>query len=123
MTQWEYYEQCAVIEWADRQACKYPELELLTASLAGIRLTIGQAVKAKRGGMKKDMPDLHLPVARNGYHALFIELKEPKKGRVRPGQKAMMKRLNDEGNLALPAFGATQAIEIIRDYLLQSCVR
>ena len=117
MTQWEYMEQCAVFQWAAAQACKYPELELLTASLAGIRLTIGQAVKAKRGGMKKDMPDLHLPVARNGYHALFIELKEPKKGRVRPGQKEMHARLNDEGNLCLVAYGQEEAIRIIREYL------
>ncbi len=117
MTQWEYMEQCAVFQWAAAQACRYPELELLAASLAGVRLTMGQAVKAKRSGMKKDMPDIHLPVARGEYHALFIELKEKKNGRVKPGQKEMHARLNDEGNLCLVAYGQEEAIRIIREYL------
>lgn len=120
MTQWEYYEQCAVIEWSERQKCTIPELELLTASLAGVRLPIGLAMKAKRSGMKKDMPDLHLPVARGGYHALFIEMKEPKKGRVRPGQQAMHERLNYEGNLCVVAYGQEEAIRIIKNYLAQA---
>lgn len=116
MTQHEYYEQCAVIEWAESQKCTMPELDLLTASLAGVRLTMGQAVKAKRSGMKKDMPDLHLPVARGEYHALFIEMKE-KKGRVRLGQKEMHARLNEEGNLCVVAYGQEEAIQIIKNYL------
>lgn len=59
---------------------KYPELWLLNGSLNGVRLSIGQAVKAKRCGEKRGFPDIFLPVARKGFHGLAIELKKKKGG-------------------------------------------
>lgn len=68
-------EQAALFRWAAFHVKYYPELALLNGSLNGVRLTIGQAVRAKKQGMKRGFPDIQLPVARGGYHGLFIELK------------------------------------------------
>ena len=68
-------EQAALFRWAEFHKKYYPELALLNGSLNGVKLTIGQAVKAKKQGMKKGFPDIQLPVARGCYHGLFIELK------------------------------------------------
>lgn len=84
----EHQEQAALFEWAELQAKAIPELWLLNGSLNGVRLTIGQAVKAKKAGMKKGFPDINLPVKRGEYGALYIELKTLKpKGTVKPEQK------------------------------------
>ena len=71
----EYEDQCALFRWRDEMVKQIPELALLNASLNGVRLTIGQAVKAKKMGMMRGFPDVNLPISRNGLHGLFIELK------------------------------------------------
>lgn len=68
-------DQAALFKWAESMLYYLPELALLNGSLNGVRLTIGQGVKAKKQGMKKGFPDIQLPVARGGYYGLFIELK------------------------------------------------
>jgi len=68
-------EQAALFRFAAEFERYYPELALLNGSLNGVKLTIGQGVKAKAAGMKKGFPDINLPVSRGGYHGLFIELK------------------------------------------------
>ena len=68
-------EQAALFRWADEFKREYPELALLNGSLSGVKLTIGQGVKAKKQGMKKGFPDISLPVPRGAYHGLYIELK------------------------------------------------
>ena len=72
----EFNIQKQIFEWANMSIRKYPELKLLNASLNGVKLTSKVAgAKAKQSGMKKGFPDLFLPVARKGFHGLFIELK------------------------------------------------
>lgn len=48
----EYFEQCAVMSWANLQKCKYPELNYLHCSLAGIFLPPGLAKKLKQVEIK-----------------------------------------------------------------------
>lgn len=112
----EYNEQVRLFEWANKNECNYPELRLLNASLNGVRLSIGQAVKAKAGGMKAGYPDICLPVARNNYHGLFIELKDGK-GRMSEQQKWWLQELSYNGYLAIECRGAEEAIKIISNYL------
>jgi hypothetical protein len=76
---------------------QYPELNLLNGFLNGVKLNIGQAVKAKNAGMKRGYPDIFLPVPRNGYHGLFIELKRRYSGSVSPEQKAWISDLKQQG--------------------------
>uniref|UniRef100_A0A6H1ZER9 Putative VRR-NUC domain-containing protein n=1 Tax=viral metagenome TaxID=1070528 RepID=A0A6H1ZER9_9ZZZZ len=119
----EYDEQVMLFEWADLMSARHPELYLLTGSLNGVRLTIGQAVKAKRAGMKKGYPDIHLPVSRGGFHSLYIELKRLKGGRVEPEQKAWHGRLRLEGNKVMVCRGSVEASEVIMDYLSKNILK
>ena len=75
----EWREQEKVFKWASMYDHEYPELKLLNGSLNGVRLTPGQASKAKRTGLVKGFPDINLPVPRGVFHGLFIELKRKKR--------------------------------------------
>lgn len=110
-------EQEAIFKWARANQTDIPELQLLNASLSGVRLTRGLSVKMKKQGMRKGYPDLFVPVARNGYHGLFIELKRLKGGVVSPEQKEWIARLREQGYLALVCKGHRAAILDIKAYL------
>ncbi len=116
----EWQEQATVFEWAGRMTGKYPEIELINGSLNGVRLTIGQAVKAKRLGMKKGFPDLSLPVKRYPYCGLYIELKV-EGGRVSQEQRWWGNRLQEQGYMWVVCWGADSAIELIGEYLAGYC--
>ena len=90
---------------------------MLHGSLNGVRLSIGQAVKAKAAGMKKGYPDITLDVSRCGYHGLRIELKKKKGGRVTPEQREWILNLQGQGYYACVCRGADHAKKIIIKYL------
>jgi hypothetical protein len=113
----EYTEQVKVFDWAKRNENMHSELRLLNASLNGVKLTIGQAVKTKASGMKAGYPDMFLPVARNGYHGLYIELKEEEGDRVQPDQQWWKQELMAQGYLSLICYGSYETIDIIKNYL------
>jgi len=121
-------DQAALFRWADMKVeiGEHPELALLKGSLNGVRLTIGQGVKAKKQGMKKGFPDLFLPVPRGGYHGLFIELKikpyrNHKNKMVYPTisdeQKWWIEQLARQGYKALICKGFDSAQDFILNYL------
>ena len=113
----EHEEQAAIFSWSERVEHLWPELRLLHGSLNGVRLTIGQAKKAKRAGLKRGFPDIFLPVARSKYHGLFIELKKEKGGSVSKDQKEILNLLCKQGYYACVCKGSKIAIEIIMRYL------
>jgi len=113
----EQHEQERLFCWAELMGRVHPELWLLNASLNGVRLHRGSRAKAKRCGMKKGYPDIFLPVARGGYHGLFIELKRLKGGRLEPEQAEWKQRLADGGYMAIVAKGWVQASRVIEGHL------
>lgn len=113
----EFQDQENIFKWADMMKHKYPELELLNGSLNGVRLTIGQATKAKRSGMKKGFPDMNLPVPRGFFHGLYIELKREKGGVVSKEQKWWRKKLKEQKYLSVICKGYDESIRLIQDYL------
>ena len=112
----EHQEQVNLFKWAFLQSGKYPELELMHASLNGVKLNIGPAVKAKRGGMKRGVPDLLLPVARRKYHGLFIEMKI-KPNRTTKEQEWWIDKLRRQGYGCAVCYGWEEAINVIIHYL------
>jgi hypothetical protein len=100
-------------------ACDLPGADLLYATLAGVRMTVGQVAKLRRGGLRPGAPDINLDVARHGYAGLRIELKrgKGKYARADPHQIAWIKRLQTEGYFAGVCKGAEHAIETITWYL------
>ena len=63
-------QQKQVVTWARwaSKSNKYPMLEMLHCSLNGVKLSPIQASIAKAQGMLSGVPDLFLPVPKNGYH-------------------------------------------------------
>ena len=123
----EFNIQCQIFEWAELKQVQLPELALLNGSLNGIRLTIGNAVKAKRIGMKKGYPDLFLPVARGGYFGLYIELKPKWRGikkrqRPKPTKEQVwwLQELAKQGYSCHHVNGYEAAISVIEQYLTMS---
>lgn len=114
-------EQAALFRWAwSAPALKsYPQLEFLQGSLNGVRMTIGQAVKAKKQGLRRGWPDVFLPVRTliTRHTGLFIELKRLSGVRVSNEQKATHAFLRDQGFLVCVCLGADAAIKVIIDYL------
>lgn len=116
-------EQATVIAWARRQVAaapgRYQGLHLLHCSLSGHPMTPAQAGRAKAQGMLAGVPDLLLLVPRGGYHGLLIEMKRPSGGRVSAEQKSVMADLRALGYRCEVCAGASPAIELIQDYLLE----
>jgi len=117
-------EQRLVISWADFEQARVPELRWLHAIPNGIRTTIGAAVKARKEGLREGCPDLHLPISRNGYLGLWIEMKRedlrPKrggKGGLSPAQEEWLSGLSRLGHRATVCYGAEEAISVIKNYL------
>jgi hypothetical protein len=76
------------------------------------------AMKLKQQGVKAGIPDLVLPMARGGFFGLYIEFKatvDP--AAISPSQAACIRRLNDQGYLAVVCRGHFDAMEQIRAYL------
>lgn len=105
-----------IFSWAATQEKLIPSLKLLNGSLNGVRLTIGNAVKAKRGGLKKGHPDIQWPVARGKWIGLYIELKKESGGILSPEQKAWLSDLTKEKHLAVCIHGHKKSIELIKAY-------
>jgi len=113
----EHESQCQIFQWAEMQTKIMPELKLLSARIAGVKLSIGTWRKLLRAGYKKGSCDILLQVARCGYSSLNIELKRESGGRLSPEQKIWLSDLNKYGNLGVCVRGGPKAIEIIKAYL------
>ncbi len=109
-------EQITLIDWCNINICKYPELELLYHIPNGGRRSKVEAVRLKREGVKKGVPDLCLPVARGNYHGLYIEMKY-EKGKTSKEQKEWLSKLNKQGYKAVVCYGFEEAREIIENYM------
>jgi hypothetical protein len=112
----EYDEQCIVFDWA-RRFCNLDGIDMMYATMNGVRLPIGLARKMKRAGLKPGPLDINIDVARRGYHGLRIEMKRLKGGVLSDVQKDWIERLNAEGYLAYVCRGAQEAIDEIKWYL------
>jgi hypothetical protein len=114
--EWEH-EQKAIFDWWWIYQEKIPGLDMLYATLNGLRLTPGQARKASERGMRRGQLDIGLDVARSGHHGLRIELKRTVGGRLSDAQKWWIRRLTEEGYRAETVRGASDAIDRIAEYL------
>jgi len=114
----EAWHQEQIFRWARANQIKIPELQLLNASLNGVKLSKFLAGKMKRQGMRKGYPDIFLPIPKNSYHGLFIELKKENGGTILREQKVWLKKLNELGYLTIVVYGYIEAIKTIKQYLV-----
>lgn len=105
--------QALVIAECDRRSILRVEYGLIFAIPNG-QYRQGQRMEP---GLRPGVPDLFLPVARHGYHGLFIELKC---GDNKPLQKQLewLEHLRAEGYLCEVVWDSVdEVIEIIEEYL------
>ena len=112
-------EQKALFRWAAYQERLYPELKLLHHIPNGGYRTPAEAGKFRAMGVKAGVPDLFLPVARGGFHGLYIELKRVDHGKASALQKGWMEAQRSEGYKAVLCHGWVEASEEIVRYLMR----
>lgn len=113
----EDFEQELVMRWAIGQTENWPELVLLYHIPNGGKRGKREAAKLKRMGVKAGVPDLCLPVARGGFHGLYVEMKRHTGGVVSIDQKTWLTALHEAGHCVALCEGHEQAIAVLRDYL------
>jgi hypothetical protein len=117
-------EQTYLFNWARRQAKRFPGIEWMHASLNGAYLQGDATQRARRWGMLKaegaldGVSDVFLPVARRGYHGLYIEMKAaaPARSQVSSKQKRFIDGMREQGYRAEVAHGWAEARALIVDY-------
>jgi len=110
-------EQIEFIQWCKRNMKKHPELEKIFHIPNGGSRHIATAARLKLEGVKPGVPDLFLPVARRGFHGLFIEMKRKKGGTVSKDQKQWKSWLSEEHYAVVVAKGFHSARRLIKSYL------
>ncbi len=116
----EAQEQKVLFSWIEYNRRRYPELEMCYHIPNGGSRDVREAHNLKTQGVKPGVPDICLPVAKGGYHGLYIELKRKKGGQVSAFQKTWIQNLSKNGYLAVVAKGADEAIQILTRYLSES---
>ena len=113
----EHVEQIGIVKWVQLRRYTLPELDMLYAIPNGGRRDAITGAQLKAEGVKRGVPDLCLPVARGGFHGLYIELKRRTGGVVSEHQQQWIEQLRSQGYKAEVAHGASEAIQIIEQYL------
>jgi hypothetical protein len=101
----EYEEQCLFVEWFSLQ---FPHVRLFAVP-NGMRTSIGQAVKFKKSGTSKGVPDIFIPELNAA-----IEFKRVKGGVLSPEQKDWLRYLEDRCEMnCFVAQGCDEAVRFI----------
>ena len=110
-------EQALLFKWADYMSLKYPALRLMFHVPNGGSRDLIEARNLKRQGVKAGVPDIVLPVARGGFHGLFIEMKRADGGRLSEAQADYLKKLRMQNYQAVVCNGFESAKSVIEAYL------
>lgn len=107
-----------VFKWSQQPHIrhKFPELKLLYHIPNERKCTPVQGKQLKLQGVRSGIPDLHLPVSKNGYNSLYIEMKS-ESGRVSDEQKWWLSELEKQGSKCVVCYGWEQAVATLEDYL------
>ena len=110
-------EQGRVVRWARQMSLINPALRMLISVPNGSRRDAATGVKLVREGLSKGFPDLLLLWPRGNIHGLAIEMKRRIGATVRPEQQEWHERLKAAGYAVRVAYGASEAIQAIEEYL------
>lgn len=110
-------EQQTLFEWAGRMEGKWPELKMMYHIPNEGKRSAKTGARLKAEGLRTGVPDICLPVARDGHHGLYIELKRRKNSRITKDQLDWIAGLVEQGYVAAVCRGCDEAISLITDYL------
>lgn len=109
-------EQATLIQWCKLNSNKYPKLDLIFAIPNGGKRNLKEAHNLRLQGVRAGVMDLFLPVASNGKHGLWIEMKYGK-NTLTQAQQYWYWKMIDEGYEVRVCYSADEAIEEIKSYL------
>lgn len=109
-------EQRCLFDWATIVAGKYPALNLLFHIPNEGKRSQWTGARMRSEGLKSGVPDLCLPVARSGYHGLYIELKAGK-NKPTANQLVWLEALEAQGYKTAVCYGWEAAKTVIEAYL------
>lgn len=111
--------QQALITWAKTQVKFYPELLWMHAIPNGSKRDSREAMRLKSEGVKAGILDLHLPVARGGYHGAMLELKRPSGPCLKPSveQQDYIRFLTEQGYATIVSNDFGELKTFLIDYL------
>lgn len=109
-------EQERVINWATFYAKDFPELDLLYHVPNGGSRNQLEAANLKRQGVKAGVPDLVLPVPRQRFHGLYVEMKWGK-NTTTDKQDWWLEQLQQQGYKTAVCWSADEAMDVIAEYM------
>lgn len=115
-------EQSAFYRWTVYQRGRFPDLAMIYAIPNGAKLSgspgrrAAQWARLEKEGVRKGIPDYCLPVARGGFHGLYIELKSGN-GRATPEQREWCIELRQQGYRAEVCKGWQAAAAVVTEYM------
>lgn len=109
-------EQERVINWATFYAKDFPELDLLYHVPNGGSRNQLEAANLKRQGVKAGVPDLVLPVPRQQFHGLYVEMKWGKNTTTEK-QDWWLEQLRQQGYKTAVCWSAEEAMDVIANYM------
>jgi hypothetical protein len=115
----EHGEQAALFFWAVFNRKKWPVLQWLYAIPNGGGRSPVEGSRLKAEGVKKGVSDICLPVPKQGYNGLYIEMKR-KDGTikdVKPEQAEFLEFVQSQGYYGCVCFGWEQASKTLEWYL------
>jgi len=104
----EHQEQCAFVQWFE---LKYQGVFIYATPNGGMRNVV-VAVKLKKEGVKKGVPDLFVPKWK-----LYIEIKKQKGGVVTKDQKEVIEILESSGYTVFICNGCDEAIKKVEQFV------
>ena len=113
----ETQEQIRLFRWALAERVRFPELKLMYHIPNEGKRDSKNAAILKKMGLKRGVPDIHLPVARGRYHSLYIEMKRTDKAETSEAQEWWLSQLRMQGHCALVCYGWEAAASTIEWYL------
>jgi hypothetical protein len=108
----EYRIQCACIKWFRYQ---YPDEVIFAIPNGGSRNKI-EASRLKAEGVLAGVPDVLISAARKGYHALYVEIKNGKIGKLSERQKEMIKKLQSKDYKAVVCRSVEEFVKEVEEY-------
>lgn len=112
----EHDEQVTLFKGVELMKQKYPELRLMYAIPNAARRSPRQGAWMKAEGLRAGVPDIHLPVGRNGFSGLWLEMKIGK-NRLTPAQAEYIGLLREEGHLVEVCYSWSEAMFVVETYL------
>jgi hypothetical protein len=108
----EHEHQVSFINWFKRE---YPDTIIYAIPNGGKRGKL-TAFNLKLEGVLAGVPDLFIAKPVSPYAGLYIEMKEPTKGKLGKDQKVVIAQLNDAGYKVEVCYGADEAKKVVDEY-------